>query len=144
MMKSYDLVISFLVYMHSSSSGVSLWLLIVLLCLTALLLLFLGCFCGARGYYRCALYQIQRKNTKESSSSDEEVAMDVMSRSEKVRESKCKLLKKDGRKKVKNAKKMSTNESDDISNSGSKHGSIEIKQISNGEDGRPHSDHSLC
>ncbi|XP_046861403.1 uncharacterized protein LOC124454642 isoform X2 [Xenia sp. Carnegie-2017] len=94
-----------LLYMHSSSSGVPLWLLIVLLCVTALLLLFLGCFCGARGYYRCALYQIQRKNTKESSSSDEEVAMDVMSRSEKVRESECKLLKKDERKKVKMPKR---------------------------------------
>ena len=122
------------------SSGVPVWLLIVLLILFGLLVFCIAYFCGVRRFCK-KFYSRSRECTKDSSGcSEEDVEMKGMSRNEKGRESERMLLKKHEGKKQSPSKKSSPKKktNHDGTNNVSKHGSVEIKQTYDSEeDHRP-------
>ena len=118
-----------------------MWLLMLLLILIGLIVFFVGYFCGFRGFTCRKLQGRARRCTKESSVSEEDGAeLKGMSRSEKARESERMLLRKDeGKKQSPSKKNSSTSKKKDheLSNSVSKHGSVEIKKSYNSDEGIP-------
>ncbi|CAB4005557.1 serine threonine- kinase N2-like isoform X3 [Paramuricea clavata] len=133
----------------SSSSGVPLWLLFLLLILISLLVFFVGYFCGVRGFRCSEFYGRARGCTKDSSCSEEDGAemQPTMSRSEKTRESERNLLDKHDGKRQTPSKKITPSKKNNHEgkNNVSKDGSVEIEQPYNSEeDNRPGSNHSTC
>ena len=131
----------------SSSSGVPLWLLFVLLILIGLIVFVAGYFLGVRRVSCSKFYGRTRRCTKDSCSEEDGAEMkEGMSRSEKTRESERMLLKKhDGKKNKSPSKTHSPSKENHLNDNMSQEGSIEIKHNSNRDgDSRPSSGHSVC
>ncbi|XP_028398967.1 uncharacterized protein LOC114522479 [Dendronephthya gigantea] len=132
----------------SPSSGVPIWLLILLLIVIGLIVFVSGYFCGRKGIPWSKLSRrFRRRDTNNSPESAEDCdngeRMTRMSRSEKARESERMLLRKDendGKRQKSPAKN-----NHDLTNNVSKDGSVEIKKhYSSEEESRPLSGQSSC
>lgn len=130
----------------SSSSGVPIWLLFLLLILISLIVFIAGYCLGLRGVSCSKLYSRPR-STKDSSCSEEDgpEMKEGMSRSQKTRESERMLLKKHEGKNKSPSKPRSPSKNNHLADNMSQEGSIEIKHNSNREgNSRPGSGHSVC